>query len=494
MSRSLIAVLNARFGSPRNGLTRRELLTKTMAGAGGLLLSTTGSADLTGRERLSGKRALVVGAGLAGLAAAHELAGVGYVVTVFEARNRPGGRVISFGDMVPGKVVEGGGEFIGAHHKTWAAFAQKFGLQFEDVADDDRINAPVVLRGKRLNLLQMARLWAELKTVQRLIAKDARRINADEPWKSPNAKALDRRSAADLMEKLPLSEIGKIAFSVYLMLEDNVPPARQSYLALLAAVKGGGLEEFWTLSEAYRCKGGNQHLAEKLAVAIGRKRLHFGTPVREIVVSEKGARLTLANGCRVEGDDVVLAVPPSVWNRIAFDPPLPPELNPQMGVGTKFLMALKSRFWKQSQLASECSTDGPISTTWDATPGGPDAMPTCFTAFSVADAADQCRSWEAEHREKNFLTALDSIYPGIGKHFTKGKFMDWPGDPWTRASYSCPSPGQVTTLGPTLHSGLGHLHFAGEHTSYAFGGYMEGALRSGVEVARRLAVRDGVRG
>jgi monoamine oxidase len=72
--------------------------------------------------------------------------------------------------------------------------------------------------------------------------------------------------------------------------------------------------------------------------------------------------------------------------------------------------------------------------------------------------------------------------------------LDWPGDPSSRASYSCPSPGQVTTLGPILHSGLGHLHFASEHTSYAFAGYMEGALRSGVEVARRLAVRDGVRG
>jgi monoamine oxidase len=259
------------------------------------------------------------------------------------------------------------------------------------------------------------------------------------------------------MEKAPVSEIGKTAFSLYLMLEDNVLPAWQSCLALLAAVKGGGLEEFWTLSEAYRCKGGNQHLAEKLALSVGAKRINFSTPVREIKVSERGARLTLSNGGHVDGEDVVLAVPPSVWNRIAFEPPLPPELNPQMGVAIKFLMAVNRRFWKQSR------------------------------------AADQCRLWEPEHREKNFLTALEPMYPGIGKHFTKGKFMDWPGDPWTRASYSCPSPGQVTTLGPVLHGGLGHLHFAGEHTSYAFGGYMEGALRSGVDVARRLAVRDGVR-
>jgi monoamine oxidase len=350
----------------------------------------------------------------------------------------------------------------------------------------------LVLRGKRLDLLQLARLWAELKMVQKLITKEARPVDADEPWKSPNAKSLDRRSTADLVQKLPISEIGKLAFSIYLMLEDNVLPAWQSYLALLAAVKGGGLEEFWTLSEVYRCKGGNQQLAEKLASAIGPNRIHFETPVRALDVSEKRVRVTLANGSCVEGDDVVLAVPPSVWHRMDFEPPLPPELNPQMGVAVKFLMALKSRFWKQSKLSSECLTDGPISTTWDPTPEGPDAMPTCFTVFSVVDAADKCRSWKPEERERNFLRALEPLYPEIGKQFTKGKFIDWPGDPWTRASYSCPSPGQVTTLGPILQSGLGRLHFAGEHTCYAFGGYMEGALRSGLDVAKRLAARDGL--
>jgi monoamine oxidase len=65
--------------------------------------------------------------------------------------------------------------------------------------------------------------------------------------------------------------------------------------------------------------------------------------------------------------------------------------------------------------------------------------------------------------------------------------------PWTRASYSFAAPGEVTTMGPILHAGIeGRLHFAGEHTCYKFAGYMEGALTSGVSIARRLAVRDGV--
>jgi monoamine oxidase len=48
-------------------------------------------------------------------------------------------------------------------------------------------------------------------------------------------------------------------------------------------------------------------------------------------------------------------------------------------------------------------------------------------------------------------------------------------------------------MGPILHQGIaGRLHFAGEHACYKFAGYMEGALQSGIAIARRLAVRDGV--
>jgi monoamine oxidase len=70
--------------------------------------------------------------------------------------------------------------------------------------------------------------------------------------------------------------------------------------------------------------------------------------------------------------------------------------------------------------------------------------------------------------------------------------MDWPSDPWVKASYSFPGPGQVVAQGPTFRQGIGRLQFAGEYCSYAFMGYMEGALNSGAAAARRIATRDGV--
>ena len=70
----------------------------------------------------------------------------------------------------------------------------------------------------------------------------------------------------------------------------------------------------------------------------------------------------------------------------------------------------------------------------------------------------------------------------------------WTGPPIRGPRRRTPSrrPGQVTAQGPTLRRGIGRLHFAGEYTSYAFMGYMEGALNSGAAAARRIAQRDGV--
>src|SRR5688500_20260401 len=89
-------------------------------------------------------RAVIIGAGFSGLAAAHELSKAGYDVTVVEARNRVGGRVISFSDLVPGKNVEGGGELIGTDHPAWLGYARQFGLEFLGVGEVD-LELPIVL-------------------------------------------------------------------------------------------------------------------------------------------------------------------------------------------------------------------------------------------------------------------------------------------------------------------------------------------------------------
>ena len=69
--------------------------------------------------------------------------------------------------------------------------------------------------------------------------------------------------------------------------------------------------------------------------------------------------------------------------------------------------------------------------------------------------------------------------------------MNWPAMPRTKGSYTFPAPREITTFGKMLveglsGDGLAPLHFAGEHTSYAFIGYMEGALSAGTRFAAAL--------
>ena len=483
---NLYSQLHRRYGKPE-GITRREMLQRSLAAGAALLISDRFPVAL----RAAAGRVVVIGAGLSGLAAAYELSRAGYEVTVVEARNRIGGRVLTFKDLVPGKTVEGGGELIGSNHPAWVAYAKQFGLEFLDVGEED-LEFPIVLGGRRLTADESEALWEEMETVFNTIVADAAKVpDASEPWKTPDAAALDRRTLASWIESREASPRCKAALHAMMTADNGVITEWQSYLGNLAMVNGGGLEKYWTESEVYRCKGGNQQLAAKFAAALGQGSVLTRTPVRAVATDDRGARVTLANGKLLEADHVVLTAPPPVWNRIAFDPVLPPDLAPQMGSNVKFLIATGSPFWRRAELAPEWLTEGPVQLTWHATDGQRGAGE-AFVAFSGGPSADVCREWAPAQRVENYLAELQKVYKGIRASYVRSRFMDWPGDAWAKASYSFPAPGQVTAQGPRLREGVGRVHFAGEYCSYAFMGYMEGALNSGAAAARRIATRDGL--
>ena len=482
---NLYAQLHRRYGKP-DGITRRDMLQRSLGAAAALLISDR----FMEIPRAAAGRVIVIGGGFSGLAAAYELSKAGYDVTVAEARNRIGGRVITFTDLVPRKTVEGGGELIGSNHPAWVAYAKQFGLTFLDATDED-LEAPIVLGGKRLSSDESEKLWEEMEKAFNTIVTDAAKIDEHQPWTSPNAPALDKRTLASWIDALGASALCKAGLHAMMTADNGMVTQWQSYLGNLSMVKGGGLDKYWTESEVYRCKGGNQQLAQKLAAAIGPAKVLTRTIVRSVAVTDTAVKVTLANGKVLEGDHVVLTAPPNVWNRIAFDPVLPPSLVPQMGSNVKFLMAVNGPFWRRVELGPELLTDGPISETWHST-GGQPGPGEGFTCFSGGPAADTCREWPAAQRTENYLAELQKVYKNVRGAYLKSRFMDWPSDAWVKASYTFPAPGQVTSQGPTFYQGLGRLHFAGEYCSYAFPGYMEGALSTGAAVARRIAVKDGV--
>jgi monoamine oxidase len=218
-------------------------------------------------------------------------------------------------------------------------------------------------------------------------------------------------------------------------------------------------------------------------------------PVAEIHYSETGGRVVTADGTEHEADFVVLAVPPSTWSKIAFAPELPGDFRPSMGPAIKVLAPVDAAYWEKEGWSQYGIGDGAIAMTWDGTyhqappsEGGPAGL----VGFSGAQAALDCLAVPEAEREAFFAAQLDAFFPGYRDHATgKAAFIRWPQDPWTLTGYSVPTLGKVTQIGPRMAQGFGRLRFAGEHASWSFFGYMEGALRSGVRLARSLAEEGG---
>lgn len=481
--RSLYARLADRY-APERGIDRREMIRRSLAAAAGLLLSERLSPVFT---RAGGPRVVVIGAGFAGLSAAYELSRAGADVTVLEARNRIGGRVISFRDLVAGGTMEGGAELIGSNHAIWQQYRERFGLKLLDIVEQEDIEAPIVLGGRRLTRKESDQLWEEMDAALNLLNEDAVGVpDAFAAWTAPDAEALDRRSFGEWIAGLDASPLCKLALDVQMTSDNGVRSAWQSFLGNLAMIKGGGVEKYWTETERYHCSGGNQQLAEHLVSALGRERLHLREPA--ISVDVDGDRVVVKTARRThEADYVIVAVPPLTWNRIAFTPPLHVSSLPQMGTNVKYLLALNSRPWSQPPVSPAMLTDGPINVTWWATEGQRIAG-AGMVAFSGGPSADACRAWTPAERDANYARELGVVYRALPGAVAKRRFMDWPSDPLVKGSYSFPAPGEVTRLGPQLQQPLANRVFlAGEHTCYAFVGYMEGALQSGARVAERIA-------
>src|SRR5579863_2028212 len=125
---------------------RRRAFLQSLAAA-----STTGlsSSELWAKGK---DRVIVIGAGLAGLAAALELAGAGHPVTVLEAQSRPGGRVLTLREpFTQGLYAEAGGIAFSDQSVNALRYARTFAVEMK------RLPAPHLarvyyLRGRRFSV------------------------------------------------------------------------------------------------------------------------------------------------------------------------------------------------------------------------------------------------------------------------------------------------------------------------------------------------------
>jgi monoamine oxidase len=164
---------------------------------------------------------------------------------------------------------------------------------------------------------------------------------------------------------------------------------------------------------------------------------------------------------------------------------------PQMGVNVKFLARLHQEVWLPA--SPDALTSDFVSETWHGTDHQTQSGDICVVGFSGAAAATDAMARYKASGTKDFVSLFTAIYPKFRAQFVDGRFMDWPNETWTKAGYSNPAPGEITTIGKTLYQGIGRLHFAGEHACYQFPGYMEGALRSGARAAGTITDQQAAR-
>lgn len=445
-----------------------------------------------GAERPS---VIVVGAGFGGLAAAWYLALAGCPVTVFEARDRVGGRVYSLTDFAAGRIIEGGAELIGSNHPCWLFLARRFGLGLNVVTTDDLftaqgLEAPLFLDGHRLSPAEIEQVDRETSQAEQDMNADAREIDAYRPWTAPRAREWDARSLEAWIAALEISPLGKAALAASFANNNGVPCEDQSYLANLALVKGGGGERFWTDTELLRCASGNQALATHLAreITASGGTVHLDRAVTAIAIDAGGVTVDTGAGT-ARADHLVLAIPPSTWDQVDISPAIPPEMHVQMGVNIKYLTTVRSRFWLEAGLAATSATDT-FGMSWEGTDNQTE-LPGQDVELSVfAGGETAARALDAPDPAAWFTPRLEQLYPAYSVNAVASRFMAWPREPWTRAGYSCPRPGQVCTVGPFLREPYRErLWFAGEHACLAFFGFMEGALQSGVIAARGICAR-----
>jgi len=430
--------------------------------------------------------AIVVGAGLAGLTAAHELERRGVSVTVIEARDRIGGRVHTVrSPFAGGQHAEAGGEYVDRVHTELRRYCRRFGVPLEDVRRGFGGLVGLVYRDgerKRSGHFIDDRARRDIRRYYERVYRLTRHLDVADPVGS--AGALDRHSVAEVLDDIAPSPHGRFLLNAFI--RDDYA-ARPEHLSLLYV---GHQERLYEpvpdrYIEIFRVRGGNQRLAQAFARRL-RRQVVTGSPVTALAHGPHGVQVT-AGGKSREADWCVLAAPLPALRGVAFTPALPAALagaiqNFTYGRITKNLVQYERRDWRRQGFDGDVYSDLPLGSTWEATD-----QQRGRRGVLIDYAAGERSTYFEKLPEKDriaYATArLDRIFPGSAAH-ARGHFsVAWALEQYTGGCWVAPRPGEMKPYWNALRKPVGRLVLAGEHTA-VFSGYMEGAIRSGQRAAR----------
>jgi monoamine oxidase len=451
------------------------------------------------------ERVIVLGAGLAGLAAAYELMLAGRDVIVLDARSRVGGRVLTLRQpFLDGLYAEAGGKYVLGGHSTVSSYAKRFGLEL------------VPLPAARQPTSRLFHLQNHL-----IISPEGREaclpyaLSADEQqlgltglyrayvaplleavgdpllasWPSPSATALDGLTLREALAARGASPaaIAAVSLGRFDLVGDGVDA--NSALGLLrreVLATSTGASGIYTLS------GGSDRLPAALAHALG-ERIQLGWAARRIEQEHATLRVQClgreGEPRTLTAERLVCAIPFSVLRDLEISPALPErkarairELEHTSVV--RVFVQCRRRFWVERGWSHAWLTDLPIMHVLDASPTQP-RQSGILEAYIAGPRARAAALLSNEERIAMAVRNMSQLALELSSEVQLGTSYAWDLDPWARGAFAWFRPGQLTDWGPALAAPEGRIHFAGDQTS-PMPGWMEGALVSGRRAASEI--------
>lgn len=420
---------------------------------------------------------IVLGAGLAGLSAARDLALAGSDVLVLEARDRVGGRVEQ-ATLADGRLVQLGGELTGEFQHAYIGLATELGLTIEssyvEASGEDSYDLiEGVVRGDWMTAEQRAnhdRLEAKFCEL-------AATVDPADPWAHPDAAMLDNTSFADWLRSAGGDEaVVRERALFHLGLADG-SPERLSLLAELRKQAAAGAAGFYddVCWEGLRVAEGSASVALRIADELG-ERVRLEAPVATVSVAKSGCTVTLAGGEQLEASAVVSAMPVGPLRDIEIsgvsEARLESLARQRSAVTAKFVAGYSAPVWEEVGANGLAYGEGLVGSCWTQAPPAVVSVligPERIGVLLAAGSDDEVCS--------DMTQALARIYGDGMLEPQEVFYRPWGVDPWTQGYVTQWRVGDVLAVGP--------LHGTHEPPFYVCGsdqwvcGYMEGAVRTG---------------
>ena len=501
--------------------SRREFIKRT--GTVGAAVAVAGPAAFARPARAaSSAKIAVVGGGIAGLTCALMLQDKGVACDVYESSSRWGGRMHSdyteFGTgFWGGQQAELCGELIDTNHKTILQLAQRFGLATVDLlgAQPNGTEDTYYVLGSHYPKSQAD---IDFRPVKNTLQGQVQQTSYPTLYNlfTDAGKFFDKMTVHDwIANYVPgghASPFGTLLNNAYNE-EYGAETDDQSALNLMYLLgfntKPGNFSIYGKSDERYHIVGGNSKLPEAIAAALPSDRLHNGYRMTAIATNSDGTiTLTFDTGPGSSVvktfDQVVLCIHFAVlrtlnYRKANFDT-LKKTAITQLGAGVnaKLNMQFSSRFWNDPANDSTGSvyTDLPLQSGWDVTRGqaGSAGIFVAYPGADVAKSLGQSDPYSTNLTNPQvatfagqFVSQLDQIFPGIAQRYTGKAMLSTPfTDPNFNCSYSYWKPGQYVGFSGYEKQRQGNIHFAGEHCSQDFQGFMEGGAAEGVRAASEV--------